>query len=204
MSGKYEELIAELAGAAKEADDLVKALPAAEDDKNIREAAGEGEKEGEGVNADDEVEGEGAPMSKSFEVTLADGTKLVAQDGTEMVKALGERIDATEGEMAKALGATVALVKQQGVLIKSLTEQVKKLGGEGRGRKAVLTLSERKPTEETLAKGNQDGLTADQFMVKAHAAFEARKLSGQELNTIDVSLRNGFPVDPSLISKVIA
>lgn len=191
---------------------MTKALPAADvaDDKKIQAAAG----------ADDDKEkldADGKPivaesMEKSFKVTLADGTEVEAQDGTELVKSLFARVDNQEDMIVKALGGTLdlvksltATVKSQGDLVKSLQETVAKLGGQGAGRKSIVDVHQQVNTL-TKSMGDQDqkGPTAEEIMAKSNAAFAAGKISGQELNIIDVSMRSGFPIDQALAAKVLA
>jgi hypothetical protein len=186
-------------------DTLTKALPQpqAADDENKPAVAAEGE-EGEAEG------GEGGEMAKSFKVTLADGTEIEAQDGTELVKSLFERVDGQEDMMVKALGGTLELVKAQGAqlkaqgdLIKSLQDTVAKLGNQGAGRKTLVNVHEQvNSLTKSLPQQGQQGQSPQDFMAKSMAAFEANKISGQELNTIDVSLRMGAPIDPSLLAKV--
>lgn len=153
-------------------------------------------------------EGDAGPMAKSLQVTLADGTVVDAEDGTELVKSLMEQVSGLEGVMAKALGAAVGLIKKQGeqlvatdTLVKSLQAKVTELSGEGRGRKTMVTVMD-KPGQ--LAKSETPGMTAPEFMAKSHAAFNAGKINGTELTIIDVSLRQGALPDAGLISKVMA
>lgn len=148
------------------------------------------------------------PMVKSLQVTLADGTVVDAEDGTELVKSLMDQVSGLEGVMAKALGQAVGLIKRQGEqiashgdLVKSLQTKVAELSGEGRGRKALLSIAE-KPTQ--LAKSEPQGMTPQDFMVKANTAFSGGKITGQELTVIDVSIRQGQAIDTGLVSKVMA
>lgn len=207
MSGQFDNLLNELTALTADSEALAKALPTdGEDDAKIQTAAGD-EVKGKNGEGKCDTEDDEPPMAKSFKVKLEDGTEVEATDGAELIKSLTARLDASEGEMAKAFGGAVALIKsqsavlkQQGELLKSLSEQVKKLGGEGRGRKAVVTVSEKQT--EPLAK-SESGMTAQQFLLKANSAFDGGKLSGMELTTIDVALRSGQPVDPALIQKVV-
>ena len=218
---QFDKLLGELGEIAAEQDALTKALPTDgdQDDKNIQAAAGEGDGEGDddgdenggGAGDGDGDEG-GEPMGKSFALTLEDGTVIQAQDGTELVKSLMEQVGAlkassaeAESKMAKALEQTLGVVKSQGELIKSLTEKYAKLAGEGRGRKAVLSVTE-KPAPaggDALAKSDQ-GMTGEEFMAKASAAFDSKKISGVELTAIDVALRSKTQLDPALIRKVLS
>jgi hypothetical protein len=83
--------------------------------------------------------------------------------------------------------------------------QLQSLGTQGRGRKAVFAVVD-KPAAggEDLAKSAaaEGGLTPQAFLAKSHAAFDAKKLTGLELSTIDVCVRSNTPIDPALIQKV--
>lgn len=206
---QFNNLLKDLEGLTAEQETMTKALPAddGKDDEKIQAAAEEGgdmdaEKK---TDCDEGDEDDEKPMAKSFTLKLEDGTEVEAQDGTELVKSLMEKVDATEGQMAKALGSAVGLIKSQGEMLKALSEQVKKLSGEGRGRKTVLSVTEKKTASETLAKSEgSDGMTPQEFMLKSNSAFTGGKISGKELTVIDVSLRSGVAIDPTLISKVMA
>ncbi len=190
----FEKLIGEL-------DIMHKALPAEDgkDDKNIQAAA----EDGGDVDDEEKKEGEGddKPMAKSLKV-MVDGVEQEAIDGTELVKSLMADLTGTKDVMAKALGAAVGMIKAQGELIKSLTVKVNELGAKPAGRKTVLTVHE-KPAGD-LVKSTQEGVSQVEFMAKANAAFTAGKITGLDLTTIDVSLRQREPIDQSLISKVMA
>lgn len=200
----FEALLGEL-------DTMTKALPAADvadDDNKIKAAAGAEDDDKPKLDADGKpIVAE--PMAKSFKVTLDDGTEVEAEDGTELVKSLMQRFDTNEDQMVKALGGTLNLVKAQGeqlaslnVLCKALQADLAKLGNQGAGRKTMLNVHEQ---ITTLAKSSQPtGPTPQEFMVKANAAFDAKKISGIELTTCDVAIRQKEQIDPGLIAKVLA
>ena len=89
MSGEtpneFEKLLAEIG-------DVHKALPTDEDtkvdDKKIEDAAAEGGEQVAGAGAPDDEGKKDEDVSKSFEVTLEDGTKVPAIDATSILKAL--------------------------------------------------------------------------------------------------------------------
>lgn len=197
---------------ALELETLAKALPAEDgkDDKKIQAAAADGGGGDGGEKTGDDPDDKDDPMAKSFEITLADGSKTQAVDGTELVKSLVARIDVvekarqeTEVEMAKSLGMAVTLIKSQSEMVKSLQAKVDTLSATGTGRKAVVAIHEK--TASTLAKSEQQEgqMTNGEFLAKSESAFNAGKISGQEFTMIDVSLRQNSPIDPSLINKVI-
>lgn len=191
---QFDELLAQLKAAETEQTTLAKALPAedGEDDQAIQAAAAEGETDADEENpedADDGDDSDDAPMAKSVTATV-DGEEVEAIDATDFLKSLDARVGAQEEVLAKALASTLTTIKAQGDMIKSLTAEVKKLAGQGKGRKTVLTVMEKPAAGETMAKSQQDGMTPADFMAKCNAAFNAGKITGKELTTIDVAMRS--------------
>jgi hypothetical protein len=216
---QYEKLLEEL-------ETMAKAMPGddgADDDKIQAAAAaanpdadGDGENDvtgddlnpegGEGLG--DEGEGDGddeETMGKSFALKLEDGTELEAIDGTELVKSLMARVESNEGTVMKALGTAVDLLGKQGDMIKSLQDEVKKLAGEGRGRKTVVSVSEKPVAGATMAKsqGAADGLSANEFMAKALAAQASGRLTGLDVARAESALNKGLPVPQDVVNRVI-
>lgn len=218
----FDKLMGELNQLAADQGELAKALPAddGKDEDKIQAAAAEGGlgggeeggegaaagEAGEGGEAAEDGKGDGAPMAKSFQLTLDDGTVIEAQDGTEMVKALGDRLSSTETMMAKALGDTLALVKGQADMIKSLGDQIKKLSGEGRGRKAVLSVVEKPaPAAATMAKSQQaEGVTPEIFFAKALDAQKAGRISGVDIAVAESCLNRGVAIPENIVQRVMA
>lgn len=189
-----------------ELDTLNKAIPAAEvaDDKKIQTAAADGDAD------DKKKEGDDKPMTKSLQVTLADGTILEAEDGTELVKSLFARVDSNEDMIVKALGGTLNLIKAHSdqlkatnELVKSLQADVAKLANQPAGRKTLVNVHEQ-VTAMTKANPEPAVQTVADFMVKANSAFTAGKITGIELTSADVAIRNGFAPDESVVAKVLA
>lgn len=208
MSKNFEELLKAL----QETDEAAAATlakaeaPEPEDDDDEDEADGDADDANIAAAADADGKPAMGEFGKSFEFTDAAGNKQQAVDATELVKSLMERQEATDDTLAKALTSMTGALQKQGELIKSMAAQIKDLSGQGRGRKTVLAISE-KPDAGTLAKSEgagAGGITADQFFAKANAAFDAGKLTGQELTVIDVCKRENKPLDPALINKVIS
>lgn len=215
---QYEKLLEEL-------ETMAKAMPGDEgaDDDKIQAAAaaanpdadGDGENDvtGDDLNPKglgDEGEGEGdgddeETMGKSFALKLEDGTELEAIDGTELVKSLMARVESNEGTVMKALGTAVDLLGKQGNMIKSLQDEVKKLAGEGRGRKTVVSVSEKPVAGATMAKsqGAADGLSANEFMAKALAAQASGRLTGLDVARAESALNKGLPVPQDVVNRVI-
>ena len=209
---QFEKLLGEIADLGAEQEAMTKALPAddGKDENKIQAAAAEGGSDGDADDqgsvidddADDNGE-DGKPMAKSFKLTLEDGTEIEAQDGTELVKSLQARIDKNEEDMAKAMGSAVELIKGQASMIKSLSERVTKLSGEGRGRKTVLSVVE-KPTPETpLTKSEPAGMSPDVFFAKAMAAQKDGRISGTDIAIAEASLNRGEAIPTHIIQRVV-
>lgn len=209
----FEKLMGELSQLSTEQGELAKALPAddGKDEAKIQAAAEEGglvdgdaDDKGGAPDGDADDKG-GAPMAKSFKLMLDDGTELEAQDGTEMVKALSDRLDKTDENLAKALSSAVSLIKGQGEMIKSLSDQVKKLSGEGRGRKTVVSVVEKPEPGATMAKSHQpEGLSHQQFFAKALAAQREGRISGTEIAVAETYLNRGQEIPAEIVQRVMA
>lgn len=204
---QFAELLAQLAAQQEEQETLAKALPAegGEDDEAIQAAAAEGDDAGN-ENDDDDGDDEtpAQPLTKSM-TAIVDGEEVEAVDATDLLKSLDGRLGDVETTLAKGLQVAMGTIKAQGDLIKSLNDQINKLAGQGKGRKSVITVSEKPAAgESTLAKSEPQGMTNQEFLLKANAAFAAGKLSGQELTTADVAIRMGQQVPAQIIAKALS
>jgi hypothetical protein len=228
---KFAELLAELNAAETGAQDMAKSLTAApaKDDKAVVAAAAEagaltpeeqeaaeaeaaakdGAEGGEGAPAGDDKDGKPAPIMAKSEA--AEGADLDAKkyvDATEMLKAMQNTLDQHGDVLSKAFTPLMNTIKSQGEMIKSLHEQMQALGGQGRGRRAVVQVAgiDKGGLSDagTLAKSQAEGagLTPAEFMVKANAAFDNKKITGLDLTAIDVAIRGGQGIPPHLVSKV--
>lgn len=210
----FDKLLADLAKAESDQETLSKALPTAEegmDDEKVKDAAAEGAEKAAGDGDADDKGGkpdgdadDKKPMAKSFEVVLPDGTKVQAEDGTELVKSLTARLEKSEGVMVKAMEGALGLIKSQGEMIKSLSDQVQKLSNEGRGRKAVVTMSEKKDSA-TMAKSESqaDGLTGEQFLMKALTAQKAGRITAADVAIAEGHLNRGIQPPAELVQRVL-
>lgn len=207
----FEKLMAELSSLSADQEMMAKALPAddGKDEEKIQAAAGEGGSDGDaddmGGKPDGDEDDDGdKPMAKSFKFTLEDGTEVEAQDGSELVKSLQDRIIANETTMAKALESAVGLIKGQASMIKSLSDSVKKLGGEGRGRKAVVSVVEKPaPGANTMAKSEPTGVSHEVFFAKAMAAQKEGRLSGMDIAMAESCLNRGEVIPQSIVARVM-
>lgn len=206
MSKLFEQLLSSLNTELDEQTQLAKSLPAkdGEDDEAIQAAAAEGD-DADDKNPEDNEPDEGdKPIAKSV-TAMVDGEEVEAIDATDLLKSLQDRVDEHDDVLAKALTTTLATVKAQGEMIKSLNAEMKKLAGKGAGRKTVLTVVEKPAAgEQDMTKSQQDGMTTGEFMAKANAAFAAGKLTGIELTTADVAIRQGAQIPAGIIAKALA
>jgi hypothetical protein len=202
---EFEALLAQLTAAQEEQTTLAKALPAADgkDDKTIQTAAAEGA-EGEKTNPEDE-EPELGPDGKPLVKSLGEGQEFEVIDGEALIKSLTDlstRADASESVLAKGMAGLLELVKGQNLMFKSMQDQITKLSGQGAGRKTMLSVVERPIVGEPLAKSQAEpAFTRADVMAKANAAFDAKKITGHELTSIDVAMRQGVMPEQAILAK---
>lgn len=216
----FDALLAEL-------EPMHKAISAPEGDKKVQAAAdeagtemapGENEDENENENEDPgEQEAEtGGTLGKSFQVTLPDGSVHEAYDGTELLKSFADRLavteagvieratelDVTRGELEKSLDVAsklLGVVKQQGDLIKSLQQDVARIGAQGAGRKAVVSVSE-KQVGNAASQAPQNGNGS--VMAKAMSLQKQGVLNSRDIAMLEVGFGRGMPV-PAHIQAAI-
>lgn len=199
----FDELLKSLQQVAEGADTLAKAAPAAEDDKTVAAAAADSGVDAPAGNPEDDDEDEGGEEFGKSLGADASGAEMI--DATELVKSMIDRQDATDGVLAKAMTSMVGAMSKQNELIKSLQAEVRTLAGQGRGRKTMVTIADKPGVADVLAKSEaaEEGkITTGELLAKSHAAHAAKKISGVELNTIDVCLRNNWPIDAGILQKV--
>jgi hypothetical protein len=193
----FDELLKTLEAAADETDTLAKAIPAedAADDDNIEDAA-DGE---EGENPEDAEEGDDTkPMAKSMNA-IVDGEEVEAIDATEILKSLHDRVDSNASVLAKALDTTMRALNSQNALIKSLSDKVEKLSGQGRGRKTVVTVHERQGS--TMTKSEPDAVAPGQILAKALSAQAAGRLTASDVSKVETALNIGASVPADIVAK---
>lgn len=221
----FQDLLAKLNTITGENDTLAKSVAAtpAPDDKQVAAAAAEAgaltdeEKEAAAAEAAEAGAGGeggkpavakpegGTPMAKSMTFKDAQGNDIEVLDAEEVLKAMNTRLDGQEDFLVKSFGPVLDLVKSQSVMIKSLHDQITALGGQGRGRKSVFAAIEKPAAGGTdLQKSDLESptMTVKDFMAKANIAFDAKKLTGQELTTVDVCIRGNHPIPQEIINKV--
>lgn len=202
---QFDELLKSLQATAEEQTDG----PADNaDDETIAAAAADS-----GVSADGNPEGDvdggdaddKKPMAKSMTAQGADGEEIEVVDATDMLKSLQSGLAEQGGVLAKAVEIMTGVAQKQGALIKSLQAEVRALAGQGRGRKAVISVSEKPMPGETMAKSHQDEapkLTREQFMAKCLDAQKAHKITGLDVSRAEIAINNGVPVPADIVSRV--
>jgi len=189
-----------------------------DDDKNIASMAdGDADDDGASDAEDDETydddddlpEKRGKQMAKSFSIVTDDGREFEAFDGTEMVKALQSEVTALQRGSTEVMGEAVNLIKSFGAALReqrreitALKKSIHELSASGTGRRSAtrVTVTDR-GTEPTGIDQNPEEIKAS-VMAKAMSAFDAKKISGLELTTIEVSLRKGQIPDQSILAKI--
>lgn len=207
----FSQLLVELDA---EAEALQKGMSAADDDSKIA-AAADGDADGDGTpDGEDKVPGgpdktdpdggeDDEVLGKSFGVTLADGTSVEAYDGTELIKSIMSQNMALGQTLKKSMaviGGLKGQVEANAKLVKSLQGQVAKLADSGRGRKAVISITDKQiPGEGEPA---ADDMSADAFMAKAMDMFNAGKLSGNDIARAEAYIGKGLQPPADVVSVV--
>lgn len=210
----FSALLADIGAASAETDTLVKALDKEPDADTTIEAAADEATEGEAKDGEGKTAKGEEPMGKALKVIGENGEEVDGIDATDLLKSLVDRVENGEAETGKVLGAVVGLVKSQGALIKSLTEEVRKLGSQGSGRRAVLTVHDKGRTAaETLAKslegdgadaGAGDGMDPKDFLAKALSLANAGKLDHRDVNLCETLINKGQQPLPHVAKAVLA
>ena len=138
---------------------------------------------------------------------------MEAEDGTELVKSLMDQMASDREGVEQVIGATLDLVKsvrasqaKDRELIKSLQSQVASLSTKGTGRKAVLSVTEKKPAAEMRKSVDQEpeGMNAGEFMAKALDAQAAGKITGLDVARVESHLNHGTAVPEDIVNRVLA
>jgi hypothetical protein len=210
---KFQELLAAIDTEAAEQSELAKSIPAVTpaDDKAVAAAAGD-EGAGDAAITDADKAKTQAEQDLAKSLNPEDNVQVIEVD--ELIKSMGDlnqRFDENEGLMAKALGDTLNLVKNQGEmiksqneLIKSLTNRVDALGSQGAGRKALLVATERAQPGEHLAKSlpQPEAAKPQEILAKCLSAQKDGKLTGAEVARAESQLNHGLAVDPAILARI--
>lgn len=166
-------------------------------------------------------------MAKSFSIQTEDGQTLEVMDASEMLKSFGARLDESTATMQSLFSSVVGVMQsqdklvksltdklegaattitEQGTLIKSLQEEVTKLGSAPGGRKAVLTVAERTtaPATDIMAKaGMPEGVTVDDFFAKASNLQLEGKITGVDIAYAETCLNHGQAIPETIVRRVL-
>lgn len=232
MSSEFEKLATELETLAKAqpATEEDKVLAAAKEAGVDTAAVGESAEGADGKAADGAAAADGDAgnkgngddddvLGKSFQVVGDDGKPVKAYDATELIKSLNERVAGLETgfedvaerkeHLGKSLGLISDLLKSQSTQITQQAEQIATLqksitdmGDQGRGRKAVITVTE-KPAPAMTKSMQPEGLTGNAFMAKAMAAQKDGRITALDVSIAEGSLNRGIPVREDIVSRVM-
>lgn len=218
MSEKFKALLAELDLANTNQEPLAKSMAAVVEPDPAAVAAAAAAAAAVAAPAilpNPEDAANGGVLAKAIsetEALLAAAAPVVAEqtvviDGEEIFKsleAIGGRQTETEETLTKSVTALLGLAKKQDLMIKSLSERLDVLGGTGAGRKTAIQVHERPALGGELAKSQPGGMSAPEILAKANAAWDAKKITGQEFTALDVSLRNGQVPSTDTLTKILS
>ena len=169
------------------------------------DALGESESESETVIKGAPRTKRGAALAKSFRLALDDGEEIEAFDATELVKSLHEELGSLRNESLTVMRQAFDLIKAQNATIAGLKSEVSALGMSGRGRRSVLSVSEKSSTSE-MAKSmprEEAGVSKAEFFAKAATAQRAGRLSAQDISLAEAYSSKGMAIPERIIARVM-
>lgn len=169
------------------------------------DALGENENESETVIKGAPRTKRGAALAKSFRLALDDGEEIEAFDATELVKSLHEELGSLRNESLTVMRQAFDLIKAQNATIAGLKSEVSALGMSGRGRRSVLSVSEKSSTSE-MAKSmprEEAGVSKAEFFAKAATAQRAGRLSAQDISLAEAYSSKGMAIPERIIARVM-
>lgn len=181
------------------------------------DVSGEGHTEPDGDEGDDngdDGDGDGDDLGKSFSIETASGEKVKAYDATAILKSMSARLETVEGaatdeserreHLGKSMRLIADLLKAQDTQIQDLVSQVSALSREGRGRKTVLTITEKPELAKAIGGESADGIPAGEFMGKAMDAQKAGRITALDVSIAETALNRGSPVPAHIVNRVMA
>ena len=196
---KFEELLDQLNRLGDEQAELAKAMPAEDDDEDmVLPPNQENTDAGEGDDNEDTPENEDAgQLTKSAVIEFGGENYL---DATETIKSLQMKIDGQEEAFVKSLGGVTGLIEKQNLVIKSLVAQVNKLSNQGRGRKAVLSISE-PPAPAGQSVLSKAGPDPNEIMTKALAAQAEGRVTAIDVSRCEIALQSGGAAPADVLAR---
>lgn len=146
-------------------------------------------------------------MLKSFSITMPDGTQSQAIDGTAMVLDLQNRLLASEQNTNAVFAKALGVLTKQSALLQTMGEKIAELGGQGRGRRAVLSITEKSEPGSGMFQKSMAapvGLSTGEFFAKALSAQKAGRISGLDISVAEASLNRGEPVPEDILNRVMS
>ncbi len=193
------ELLAKSQDEGKETDEKIANAAGVDEDED---KDGDGDTDGD---TDGDAEGEDEVLGKSYSMER-DGEKVRAYDATALIKSMTARMDGIEStdaenreHLGKSLGLIADMLKSQTAEIASLKKSVSDLSGEGRGRKTVLTISEK---TSTLAKSEDPQPTSGDLMAKCLTAQKAGSITALDVARANVAVENGLTVPGDILARL--
>lgn len=178
-----------------------------ETDEKIAAAAGEenADQDSGDADADEDEGGDDEVLGKSFSMDR-DGEKVRAYDATDLIKSMVTRMDSIEStdaenrmHLGKSLGLIADMLKAQTAEIASLKKSLGEMAGEGRGRKTVLTISEK---VSDLTKSEPVQPTNGELMAKCLTAQKAGRLTALDVSRANVAVENGLAVPGDILARL--
>jgi hypothetical protein len=187
--------------------------------KTEKKAAKDPKKDGETKEGDEKIEAaaeeaeeheepdgdEGKMIGKSFKLKLDDGTEVDAVDGAELFKSLTARVEKAEADAATREAAITGALRQVVDIAKSLADQVKTLSESGRGRKAVVSISEKPVPKTDIEKSEPAGVEPGEFLAKAldMQSKGLNGITGRDVQRAEAHLNMNLPVPADIVVKVL-
>lgn len=194
-------------------------------------AAGEGSGEGAGTAAQG-AQGDGTDqeaLGKSLTLTDGEGNPIDVLDAAPLLKALGDRLDATEGDIKQALGAAIVVMTQQSAsiatmlksfadqgvvvteqaeLIKSLRTDLDAIRAQPAGRRSVSNPAQISASDPLIKSLNtdaaNDGMAPTEFLAKCLSLQKTGGMSLQEVAIAEASIGSNVAVPSHIVSKVFS
>lgn len=201
LAEDLETLAKSQLGAGDDADADEKIAAAADES-----AVGAGDGGGSGGSDDDDDEDDEV-LGKSFSAERG-GERVRVFDATELIKSMGERLETIEMadaenrmHLGKSMGLIADMLKSQAEEIATLKKSISELGNEGRGRKTVLSVTEK--TVTTLAKSDDAPVVGNaELMAKCLSAQKAGRLTGIDVARANVAVESGMAVPQDILARL--
>jgi len=153
-----------------------------------------------------------AKLTKSleFEFEMPDGTKAKGYDATEMLTAMQANMESLRAESTGVMQQAFVLIKSQATEIETLKQRIGELASLGRGRKTVVTVTEKvaasgaTPLAKSSIGAEPSGMTPDEFFAKAESAQKAGRLSAADISVAEAYMNKGQPIPARIVSRVLA